>query len=349
MSGPQPHEQEMLALLLNAIAQYARPQSGTSETGKRLQKLLKNSPASRAAAAKVVASVQSMPEARRRAVLGPYANVMATPLPPAVERKLGEDLARRARAQKTPGLRAAAHPAGRGTSATDRAAAARSAGVAPSTYFLEYAGIHCVKETSWDRGSNSDEIYVVTTVVSIDAMDPNAELEVRGEKHPVSQSYYSGVDKGESRDGPVAICWKGPASNLSLITTVFEHDDGDPNAHKDTIMFIVTVAAFIVASVFLTAFTFVVGMISPAIGWTINKALGSADDLISTEYLTVDASQLGEYAATAPLQNSKMQRIRHHFYTTHKGHGAEYRVLFAARAVPVPAPAPRTRIVAVAK
>lgn len=58
---------------------------------------------------------------------------------------------------------------------------------------------------------------------------------VRTEKHPVGMNLYEDVDQGASFHGPVAPCYFGPPQDLSLIVTLMEYDEGDPNAFRDEI------------------------------------------------------------------------------------------------------------------
>ena len=60
-------------------------------------------------------------------------------------------------------------------------------------------------------------------------------------------SWYSDIDSGEERIGPVAAAWQGNSDPVSLTVVVFEHDQGDPDVYKEQIDDIVK-AAIAVAS-----------------------------------------------------------------------------------------------------
>jgi hypothetical protein len=94
---------------------------------------------------------------------------------------------------------------------------------------LTYKGLYCKDETNWDGATNSDEIYLITTVIGV---DDNGQNVVRTERHPLTTTCYSDVDRGESRVGPVAAVWQGKNERISLMVHCFEHDYGDPNKYK---------------------------------------------------------------------------------------------------------------------
>ena len=96
---------------------------------------------------------------------------------------------------------------------------------APPVYTLRYRGLYCQEETTWDQASWSDEVYVITSAVHIDANGHNV---VRTEALPTAQSHawYDDVDSGEVRFGPVAACWRGNSDPVSLTAVVYEHDQG---------------------------------------------------------------------------------------------------------------------------
>jgi hypothetical protein len=164
----------------------------------------------------------------------------------------------------------------------------------------------------------------VTSVVPSAAPDT-----ARTEKHPYGKSYYSDVDTGEYIAGPIVPCWKGFAQQLSLIATVFEQDDGDPNKYRDKVAQIVAVAAQVVKSVYGVAVPDVVkALVTDALTWV----LGSEDDLIETQYVTLTSQQFVAMANTAPQEFQKSGKntgIRYHMSTRHRGCGADYRVYYA--------------------
>jgi hypothetical protein len=208
------------------------------------------------------------------------------------------------------------------------------------TYTVRYRGLFCQKETSWDRFSNSDEIYIITSAVHI-AQDHN---HVKTERHPVSatQKYYDDVDSYEERIGPVAATWVGNSDPLSLTVAVFEQDYGDPDKYKDDIDTLVkgAIAALIILYPKLAPLTLLSGHISDAINWFID----TGDDLISTETIILPRLLLESYSTqgyTVQHQGYKLQgsipnlkvvplttNLHHHFLTRHKSNGADYIVGF---------------------
>jgi hypothetical protein len=208
------------------------------------------------------------------------------------------------------------------------------------TYTIRYQGLFCQKETSWDRGSWSDEPYLITSAVHIQADGQNV---VRTETHPVTgDHYYDDVDDTDERIGPVAASWAGYADPVSLVVSVFEHDDGDPDAYHDEVDAIVK-AAIAVATYFYppaAALAALSGIIGDAFNWL----LGSGDDLISTETVVLPQALLESYSTqgyTGVYQGYKivwsgtqvklvpfMTHLNYHFITEHKGSGADYVVGF---------------------
>jgi hypothetical protein len=202
---------------------------------------------------------------------------------------------------------------------------------ASTTYILEYTGLHCVDESSLDRWSNSDEVYVITSVVTV---TPDGENLHRSEKHPLTRSHYGDVDDGESQSGPVAACWAGRLGSLdqrvSLVSTVWEHDDGDPDAYKAEIDAVLGAAAAIVCYV-KPPLCGVAITLQPVLKWVIKSVIGSGDDLIADAYRTITKSEFLEYEASPLKKDPDWDSIPYHFYTQHKGGGADYRVLFRCR------------------
>ena len=181
----------------------------------------------------------------------------------------------------------------------------------------------------WDRFSNSDEIYVITSVISIDPFDTKGETKVRTEKHPLTKSYYSDVDTGEKRNGPIATIFNGPASNISLVASVVEQDDGSPDAYKDEVDVIVKAAVAVAVS--LGVDPTLASELSPLISWAVNSLLGSDDDLISDEYTTLSWSELIAHVNHTPKTSESLGGIPYHFYSEHEGDGASYFVFYGAR------------------
>ncbi|KUJ70925.1 hypothetical protein ACZ90_01065 [Streptomyces albus subsp. albus] len=219
----------------------------------------------------------------------------------------------------------------------------------PTDFFtLSFTGIYCRDETDWDRFSNSDEAYVITSVVQV----VDGDNVVRTEKHPVSQVEYGDLDSGEWRTGPIAACWAGREDEISLVTAFFERDEGNPNAYREEIHAIVKLAALAAEAWAGVSVPIAVQELAEDL---IVALIGSADDLIETDYRVIGGPAMRLYAATpvAAYRNTRMAikpnfsiaqepvvtDIPHHFATSHKGGGAEYFTCFRftkeTRAIPV--------------
>jgi hypothetical protein len=202
-------------------------------------------------------------------------------------------------------------------------------------YGINYVGFYCDDETTFDMlFSNSDEVFAVTSVVSINPDGFNAEP--RTENHPNDQTAYQDVDKGEVRLGPVARCWEGPMPDgqvVSLTVIAWEHDYGDPNKYRDEIDALVK--AGILAIGWLTgagvAATAVLEALSGTITDGINWLLDTDDDQIDIARTEIfDRARMEEigkrplvpYYNAAGAQTSLI--ISDLIRTQHSGSGAKY-------------------------
>lgn len=212
-------------------------------------------------------------------------------------------------------------------------------------YTVRYQGIFCQSETSWDRGSTSDEVYVITSMVYIDGAGIN---QARTERHPKGQpNYYGDMDTLSERYGPVAATWQGYSEHpVSLTAVVFEHDEGDPDAYRDEVDTIVKAAIAVLSKLYPPAAVLALlhGTITDAVNWL----LGTGDDIIGTETVVLPQASLELYAALqwsfyigsrrepviSGLRVVGFQEVPHstnlpyHFFTTHRGSGATYVVAF---------------------
>jgi len=212
---------------------------------------------------------------------------------------------------------------------------------APPVYTLRYRGVYCHSETSWDGFSNSDEIYLVTSAVHIDASGQNV---VRTERMPVGpgDEWYGDVDSGEVRVGPTAACWHGNSDPVSLTVAVFEYDNGNPDAYKAEIDAAVKAAIAIAAAYYagVAILEKASGLISDAINWLID----TGDDLIQTQTVVNPRSILEWYAGhtvSVYVDHNKSTSLPFHFITTHHGGGATYIAGFdVTREPPLPLPPP---------
>lgn len=216
----RPREPQAVALAVEALRSFASPPGNPREFDRFVGDHLARLGVAPAAAARLAGNVDRIPRATRRAALDAFADA-------SVLRRDGT----------LASLRAAAPP--RLTGVVGRAARLRVLRdvvigegvlepVGPPVHTIRYRGLFCDEETSWDRFSNSDEIYAVSSAVVI---GPDGSNSVRTEKHPVDRDSYGDVDSNESRIGPVAACWQGSADLVSLSATVLEHDEGDPDEY----------------------------------------------------------------------------------------------------------------------
>ena len=216
----------------------------------------------------------------------------------------------------------------------------------PNIHTLEYSGVYCQDETP-DRhlGYGSDEIYIITSVVEV----VNGRNDVRTEKHPLSTSYYRDVDTGEWRNGPLAACWYGEPNKISIICTVMERDEGNPDYYKEEVHQVVMAAAAILGGL---KGIIIEELLQSIIVKFFTWILGSADDLIETEYRVITKGEMEQYARRQPQQFIGKKKVfeapfpgapqqvktvdvqtevLNHFITDHTGAGGRYQVMFTVR------------------
>lgn len=170
----------------------------------------------------------------------------------------------------------------------------------PGTLFtVLYTGLYC-KDRTGDRNvfGPSDEPYVIT--VSVDIVGgQNVE---RSELHPVGDpdQHYGDVDDGEFRRGPIAAVWAGPepAEELSIVTVVMEHDEGDPKAYEEEVGTIVSLAAAVAAYFNIAIGAAIKAFAEDVILWVID----SGDDMIGTEVVTITPEWIRRYPHQYPVR-----------------------------------------------
>lgn len=162
-----------------------------------------------------------------------------------------------------------------------------------TSFTVLYTGLYCNDRTG-DRQifGPSDEPYVITAAVSVD----NGENTVRSELHPVGDpdQRYGDVDDGEWRTGPTAAVWAGtlPEIEVSVVTTVMEHDEGDKDAYREEVEAIVAAAAAVAAAYGVPVPAAVKDLAADLIIWV----LGSGDDVIGTETVILAPEWLRRFA-----------------------------------------------------
>jgi hypothetical protein len=194
---------------------------------------------------------------------------------------------------------------------------------------LFYRGIKCLEETS--EASASDEPYLITSVI-------DSNNHVNTVLNPFGQTSYEDVDAGEKRVGPEIALYNGKARDLTLIATMMEHDQGDPNAYRGYIDAIVKASAAALAAATGIAIPQIVQDILTDI---INFIFGTEDDLIETDTRFLSKSQLITWS-TAALKTKEKENMfgqeidmpapmGYHFRTWHVGDGGRYRAYYRVR------------------
>lgn len=194
---------------------------------------------------------------------------------------------------------------------------------APSQLF--YRGLFCIEETDFDRFTGSDEIFVITNVI-YQVGDQN---KVRTEKHPIDTAEYEGIDSGEWRRGPTALCWTNPARRpIGLAVHVLESDDQNPQEYKDEIRAVVSVAAGVLSATVPASSAIVMNSgFQDAVTTLIQFLLASGADLIGDAYVDLSVEEIRRFESTPP-RVGRRSRIPYHFRTSHVGEGARYSVYF---------------------
>lgn len=344
----RPSNPEASAMVINLLSRYANDAPDKTETDKAIAARLDARPGSREAVRELLARFQALPEATRKDLLGShlqlvgtrqsddkirnvfqraYGNLRPAPSFLEAEKALRESESllkiKSANPKKAPTGKPdtqSEFPEGeqQSKSFSTGTQVASLAPLAQSQVRIRYRGLQCVEESDWDQFSSEDEIYVLTSVI-----DPNTRRQVGDEmRHPIgSQTHYTDVDSGENRIGPAATCYAGAARDVSLIVTVMEHDFTDPNAMRRYVDTVVEAAcAAFTSYTGIPVPDFIKGWIGDALDWLFDFE----DDEISTEYVSLSASQLNSLAAstrrTAPFSAQ--------FATRHLGDGAHFKCWF---------------------
>jgi hypothetical protein len=193
-------------------------------------------------------------------------------------------------------------------------------GILPGTvvakYRVDWAGVYCVKETPWDQGSSSDEVYVIFTT-----MQPFRKPWTL--KSNIEEDWDSGDDWGPFP--PMSLFGeKGPEapSETAITATVMEHDFGDPDKYRDYIHAIATAAQAYAASQGIPIPDVAVDIVTDIV----NGLLGTGDDHLGTATVVIDPVQM-IWLAQQPLKHYKIQ-LNYHLVSTHTGDGAKYQVFY---------------------
>jgi hypothetical protein len=349
MARPQPKNPKALAALIRALRAYAREESGpefeTAAVGG-----LRSAGVDKAVAQRLVERFDRINPSLRERALGEFAE---KPVERGASTDSGrssgrtfdaDDVTRNATRVGGTTIGGSTVESSGGPRVSDGSRVEEPAGgmtvsdgqdqPADATYGIKYVGFYCDDETTFDMlFSNSDEVYAVTSTVSLAADGSNV---VRTEKHPNDREAYDDVDKGEERLGPVAYCWQGPmpvSQAVSLSVIAYERDYGDPDKYRDEIDALVK--AGILAVGWLTgagaAATAVLEALSGTITDAINWLMDTDDDQIDiarTEVLDVTRMDeigrrpLTPYFTPAGVQTGLITSDL--LRTQHSGSGAKY-------------------------
>jgi hypothetical protein len=192
---------------------------------------------------------------------------------------------------------------------------------------VRYRGLNCFAETDVDQGSSADEPYCVVGVTP-----------VQGPPGALTTPIEEDVDDGDTRPRLIDV-YRGPPSGLTLVTTLMEHDFGDPDHYRAAVEAAVkkgadqvakgveaAVAGLIGPAVGAVASVAAAGLltaISPAIVDAVNDLLDTDDDTIGIATTILSAKQMVTLAG-APTQREK--NIDFHVATPLlTGEGAAYK------------------------
>ncbi|MGB8386130.1 MAG: hypothetical protein WCG47_33665 [Dermatophilaceae bacterium] len=149
----------------------------------------------------------------------------------------------------------------------------------PIDVIVRYRGLICFGETDWDQGSDSDEPYMVISVLRPDGVTSTVRSQI-----------YNDVDDGENRADLVEL-YRGPAYGIQLGMLLMEHDSGDANAVRGQVDAAVKTASAIVTAAVTAgggplaglAVGAALGAAGPSIVDAVNDALDTGDDPLGTQ------------------------------------------------------------------
>lgn len=327
-----PKNPEILGRVITAFRLLAdeRPPSNARERG--LLEKLRAREVKPAVAKRMLGTLNALPRTRRTRFLGPIADPAFVPSETAAEVPVGN--------------LAITFPASNLGGAVGRLDGLLS--VDPDftplpMYTIRYIGMFCQSETN---GPGSDEIYIITSAVHIDATSEN--VVTPAVKHPLAHpgNTYGDVDREEERLGPVGAVWVGNGDPVSLVVVLMEHDEGDPDAYRDEIEMVVKASIAVISYYYPAAA--VLSLLKDTIVDAVNWLFDTDDDLISTETVVLSRASLEAFAGQSPGYHMGTRRqpilsggrlvgfnnlplttgLFQHFTTKHRGDGSEYVVGF---------------------
>jgi len=328
----RPTQPERLGRIVAALRVYAGARPPKNATERKINAELRAQKVSKATAKRMVRTFDSMPSPARKSLLGDVAR--PSYVPPAKP----ADIPTSPATVTVPTTVFSRVPAEARRAPEGLVREMQGEGPrAKPVYTIRYQGLWCQEESTWDRFSNSDEIYLVTSAVHIGRDGKNV---IRTERHPLAQgmNYYEDVDAAEVRVGPIAACWheNTDIDVVSLTVVATEHDEGDPNAWKDEIDTLVKAAVAVGVALGAPGW---IASLGPAIAEAINWVVDTDDDPIETQTVVLPRDLLEAYAGqwvspyigyklAGTIGNFTLQPVvtdmYYHFITTHKGGGATY-------------------------
>jgi hypothetical protein len=351
------------ATIIAILARHAENPAKKTDLDRRLDRAMKRIPESRKIAAEMVQKYRSLPLAQRQRLFGSRAALSAEAVAPdravdavrriSAKREAGPALLRKEpteppldlnrlgpkHRESEPGDDETPRRGGKPRSGRPRAGSARLDGsplpegsrVRLVTFLkpdqLEYTGLRCREETDWDQGTASDEYYIITAVVSTTVIGDETVPIVTTVKHPSDRNYYTGVDTGDRKNGPIATCWDGAAANIVLIVTVLEQDSGDnrsPERYRRWINILVLLTRFLQdlpggESVVTAAPAVIRDFINPI------EDLPETDDYIQARAVALSSGEVSDFADAEEQMSGPTP---YDFITDHNGDGARIRIYF---------------------
>lgn len=190
-------------------------------------------------------------------------------------------------------------------------------------YQVEFAGVYVQKESTWDQGSWSDEIYSCFSMF----LEPSANNWSR------RSAVYDKMDSGDDwKEDPKPFVLYGPApapeGTLWINTIMVENDYGSPNEINERWHDAATLASCVAKYVYGVEIS---AEVSNAAANLVDWVLDLGDDLMSSDTIMLHPSAFEIYANT-PLTNFKVQ-LHYHFFTFHTDNDAKYYSFYRIRKV----------------
>ncbi|MCC6447008.1 MAG: hypothetical protein IT210_26585 [Armatimonadetes bacterium] len=213
----------------------------------------------------------------------------------------------------------------------------RLAGQGASLYQLYFNGMWCHYETDEDHLTDSDEIYIIVSV-----LDEYGNSVTRRYPQRHDPPYYWDVDTGEYRpkSGSIALAWGGvnglAARDLIVTIWVWEQDSGNAEEIEEATDLAWKVALTICGATIEDAgpVPCVLSIIAAGvIDAVVAIATGGEDDLVGdAKTVEVSADQMENWV-NGGMRTFRREDLSCHFRTIHNGsgrtEGADYHVYFA--------------------